>query len=135
MPKSSERQLIQERKEKAKKLAETFERAKQKLAELNEAKAYVLSAFHPGMEILHRAYGRGSISEISGKSLTVQFESRGSMSLGILMCVINGLITVEDDAFQERLNGYRTILRQDNQINNAYEMAEKAFLPYAEFLE
>lgn len=135
VPKSNERKLMQERKEKAQELAETLEKAKQKLAELNEAKAFVAQVFQPGTVVRHKTFGTGTISEVSDSNFTAQFPSVGSKSLGTIMCIVNSLITVDDSETQEKLNGYRDILRQDQQICTAVNWAEKALLPYAEYLE
>ena len=135
VPKSSERQLITERKEIAVRLAQALETAKQKLAELDDAKAFVTGVFKPGTVIRHRSFGVGTISEVSDATFTAQFPSDGDKSLGLVTCVANALITVEDTELQAKLNGYRDILRQNQRIRDAVELAEKAFLPYAEYLE
>ncbi|MCR4621964.1 MAG: hypothetical protein K5663_07770 [Clostridiales bacterium] len=134
-PKSSERQLMQERKEKARKLAETLATAKQKLAELDEAKSFVASVFQPGTVIRHKTFGMGTISEVSDTAFTAQFPSVGDKSLGLATCVANALISVEDAETMVKLNCYRDILKQDQRIRDAAYWAEKAFLPYAEYLE
>ena len=135
VPKSSERQLMQERKEKAEKLARDLDTAKHKLAELDKAKAFIISVFQPGTVIRHRSFGMGTISEVSDTAFTAQFPSGGNKSLGITTCVANALITVEDAEAQAKLNSYRDILKQDQRIRDAVDLVEKAFLPYAEYLE
>ena len=135
VPKSSERQLMMERKEKAEELAQTLETAKQKLSELDKAKAFVASVFKPGTVIRHRSFGVGTISEVNNTTFTAQFPSVGDKSLGLTMCVANAIIAVEDTETQAKLNGYRDILKQEQRIRDAVDIAEKAFLPYAEFLE
>ena len=89
----------------------------------------------PGTVIRHRSFGVGTISEVSDATFTAQFPSVGDKSLGLATCVANALITVDDIEVQEKLNSYRDILKQDQRIRDAAHLAEKAFLPYAEFLE
>ena len=134
-PKSAERKLMQERKEKAQELADALEKAKQKLAELDEAKAYAAGVFQPGAEVRHKAFGTGTVSEVNDSTFTAHFSSAGIKSLNILTCIVNALVTVEDREIQEKLNGYRDILRRDQQICDAVSWAEKALLPYSEYLE
>ena len=134
-PKSAERKLMQERKEKALELADALDKAKQELAELDEAKAFAAGVFQPGAIVHHKAFGTGTVSEVNEKTFTAQFSFAGTKSLGLLKCIANTLITVEDREIQEKLNGYRDILRRDQQICDAVSWAEKALLPYSEYLE
>ncbi|MBO4837211.1 MAG: hypothetical protein J5564_05905 [Clostridia bacterium] len=134
-PKSAERKLMQERKEKALELADALDKAKQKLAELDEAKAFAAGVFQPGTIVHHKAFGTGTVSEVNETTFTAHFSSAGTKSLDILTCIVNALVTVEDREIQEKLNGYRDILRRDQQICDAVSWAEKALLPYSEYLE
>ena len=135
VPKSSERQLMMERKEKAEELAQILEAAKQKLSELDKAKVYVASVFKPGTVIYHRSFGVGTISEVSDTTFTAKFPSVGDKSLGLATCVANALITIDDAETQVKLNSCRDILKRDQRIRDAADMAKKAFLPYAKYLE
>ncbi|MCR4621181.1 MAG: hypothetical protein K5663_03795 [Clostridiales bacterium] len=112
-----------------------IETAKQKLAELDDTKAFMAGVFKLGTVIRHRSFGVGTICEVSDTTFTARFPSVGDKSLGLATCVANELITVEDAETQAKLNSYRDILKQDQRIRDAVDIAEKAFLPYAEYLE
>ena len=134
VPKTGERKLMQDRKEKAQALAAELEDAKAQLALLDEAKAYLAEAFAEGTKIRHRTFGEGVVQDLSGTNITAQFAKSGQKTLDIIACVINNLISVEDEAVSEKLQGYHDVLAKDHQIRNAVSWAEKALAPYADYL-
>ncbi len=134
VPGTGERHLMQERKEKARKLAEELEAAREELALLDQAKAYLNRAFPAGGKIRHKAFGEGTITENAGTTMTVLFPKAGQKTLGTLTCVVNGLIAAEDDEVQKRLLSYRDILRRDRQILSAVSRTERELRQYAEYL-
>ncbi len=135
VPKGFERRLLQGLKEKAKELEEHYDAAAQRLAELEKASEYTSGVFREGLTIRHKAFGEGKIIGTDGGSITVQFPTVGVKNLGTNMCVANGLITLEDGDVLAKLEGFRDILRQEQQIRNAVLFAEKALMPFAEYLE
>lgn len=133
-PKTSERKLMQERKEKAAELADALDEAKKRLAELNDAKAWISRTIQPNVKIHHKAFGEGTIIQASESSMTVHFKSVGQKTLGPIACVANGLIRFDDEEVQSTALEYKDILRQDEQIRTAVKWAEKELAPYAEYL-
>ena len=133
VPRSGERKVMQEKKDKALELAADLEAAQKDLQALEEAKAYVNSALVPGTAVRHKAFGAGEITGAAEGTLTVKFAA-GEKSLGAVTCVANELIEPEDEGIREKLNGYRDILKKDQQIRNVVSWAEKALLPYVEYL-
>ena len=134
VPKTSERHVMQERKDKARQLAANLDEAKKQLAMLEKAKAYLNTVFAPGAVIRHTTFGEGTIIEVNGTNMTVAFREAGQKTLGILACFVNGLVTVKDSAAQEHLLEYKDILRRDRQIRSGVSIAEKDLLPYTEYL-
>ena len=135
VPKSAERKLIQERKEKARELSAALEKAQKELEQLNEGKAFLSETFKPGVIIQHKSYGEGEIVQVGDKNMTVSFPKAGQKTLGIIMCVVNELCTVEDEQVQAKLKGYRDILRRHVQIRDAVSRSERALIPYTDYLD
>ena len=134
VPRSGERKLIQERKNKAKELSDALQDARGQLDQLNEAKAYLSSIFQQGAVIRHKAYGDGEILKADGKNMTVSFPGVGEKTLGITACAVNGLVLVEDPQVQAALPGYQDVLRREDQIRGAVSRYERELAPYAEYL-
>ena len=134
IPKTGERKLMQERKEKAIELTGALEEAKKRLASLNDAKAWLNRAIQPNVIIHHRAFGEGTIIRASESSMTVHFKSVGQKALGPIACVANGLVRFDDEKVQAMASQYQDILRQDEQIRTAVKWAEKELAPYADYL-
>ena len=134
-PKSKERQLMQERKNKAVELSNNLEEARAKVQELENAREYVNSVFVPGVTIHHKSFGDGTIRENKGTNIVVGFPTVGEKQLGTFVSAANGIIKVDADDYMERIDGYRDVLKKENSIRTAYSYAEKQFAPYAEYLD
>jgi hypothetical protein len=133
-PKTGERKLMQERKEKAQELAARLTEAQEQLAQLNSATEWLRDTLKPGITIRHKSFGEGVIQELTDKAITVQFSGVGKKTLGTITCVSNGLIRFADEEKQTDLLQYKEILRKDEQIRNAVRWAEQELIPYAEYL-
>lgn len=134
IPKTGERKLMQERKEKAQELAAKLAEAQERLVQLNTATDWLRDAVKPGTTIQHKSFGEGVIQELTDKAITVQFSGVGKKTLGIITCVGNGLIRFAEEEKQTDLLHYKEILRKDEQIRNAVRWAEQELIPYAEYL-
>ena len=64
---------MQERKEKAKKLAAELKKTKARLADLDVARDYLLSVFVPGSAVHHKTFGDGTITEVKGTNCITQY--------------------------------------------------------------
>ena len=133
-PKTGERKLMQERKEKAQGLAAKLAEAQEQLAQLNSAVEWLWDALQPGTRIWHKSFGEGVIQELTDKTIKVQFAGAGNKTLGTIACIGNGLIRLSDEGKQAELIQYKDILRKDEQIRNAVRWAEQELMPYAEYL-
>lgn len=134
-PKTKERQLMQERKEKAVMLAGKLEEAKRNLERLEEAKEYVNAAFSEGKTIHHTKYGDGTIKANSGTIITVDFPEIGEKQLGTFVSAANGIISPTDEGYSEKIADYKALLKKEDSVKVALSVAEKEFAPYSEYLE
>lgn len=134
-PKNSERKLMQERKEKARQIAEELETAKARLALLTEAKAFLHEIFIPGKTVLNKVFGEGIIMDVTETRLIVNFASVGTKDLGLLMSVANKIISLNEEGYDASIDKYRSVLLQEKQIENAVSSAEKRLTPYLEYLD
>lgn len=134
-PKSKERQLMQERKEKALQLSRNLEKARARLQELEKAKEYVNSLYSAGAAVHHKKYGDGMIKRNSGTIITVEFPEIGGKQLGTFISAANGIITMDADGYADRIDSYRELLKNESSIKSGLSYAEKEFAPYAEYLD
>lgn len=135
VPKSSERHLMQERKEKALELNAALDQAEKKWAEFNEAKAYLGEAFRIGNTVRHKLFGEGTIAEVTDTNMTVVFPNAGRKMLGMVACAVNGLVSVDNADVQARMLGYRDILQKKDVICSAVNRLKRELLAYSEYLE
>ena len=134
-PKTKERQLMQERKEKAKQLSDNLQQAKQRMLDFEEAVEYVNSVFCTGATLQHKSYGTGNITENNGRIITVQFPDVGEKQLGTFISASNGIIKSDVPDYEARIAEYKNILKSENSLKTAVSYAEKELAPYAEYLE
>lgn len=133
-PKSKERQLMQERKEKAVKLSDNLEKAKIELEVLEEAIFFINKILIKGEEIYHKKFGTGVITNNDGTSLTVGFSNGEEKKLGTVLVVANGFVSLKD-TYQNKIDEYRNILKKEKAIRTAVSYAEKELAPYIEYLD
>ena len=133
-PKSGERQLVQERKQKAQELAAKLAEAEEQLALLNKAKIAICEILEPGIPINHKSFGRGIIEQANEKNVIVQFSDANQKTLGLVACVANGLIRCDNEEIQAVLTKHQSILKRDYQISAAVRRAYKELIPYTDFL-
>ena len=134
-PKTSERQLMQERKEKAKELYDKMMLARKDMQRYAEAKEYVNSVYAEGVCLRHRKYGEGTIINRDGDNITVEFPKIGLKKLGTHQSVAIGVISITSEDYAERIKEYVEVLKKENSIKTALSYSEKQFQPYAEYLE
>ncbi|HBG8070153.1 TPA: hypothetical protein KRF88_002737 [Clostridioides difficile] len=134
-PKSKERQLMQERKEKAIRLSNALEEARKKVAALEEAKAYINSALAVGTTVHHGKYGDGTVKSNGGTSVVIEFPEIGEKQFGTAIATANGIIKPEVPGYEEKIEEYKDLLKKDSSIMSALSFAEKEFAPYSDYLE
>ena len=134
-PKSKERQLMQERKEKAMRLSATLEEARAKAKELEEAKKYINSVLTVGVVVHHGKYGDGTVKSNGGTSVVVAFPEVGEKQFGTVIAMANGIIKPEVPGYIEKIKVYKDVLKKEGSIISGLSFAEKEFAPYSEYLE
>lgn len=131
-PKNSERQLIQAKKEKAAELKRALDVALEASSEFDKIKNLLYEELTIGKKVNHKIFGIGSITEINGSRLSVNFEQAGVKELGINLSFANGLITMEDLVLQKE---QKDLLGNESKIRNTVLLAQKAVAPYLEYLD
>lgn len=134
-PKSKERQILKEKKEKAALLFEKLQKAKTEKDRLYEALDYINSVFVKGSELNHKSLGKGIIKETTDTTITVEFTDSGIKKLGTVLSAVNGIISVDTDDYKDNINKYRTLLKNESNIKNAYNRAEREMAEYSDYLE
>lgn len=136
-PKSKERQLILERRNKAKQLFEDLKTKRQLLAEYTTALAYLNNTFIPGASLVHKTFGIGIITNKTDSAITVHFDSVGDKTLGTAVAAANRLICPAQDAeaFSAYIAEHSNDLLNGGSYTRQVESAEKALAPYTEYLE
>ena len=133
-PKSKERQLMQERKEKAIRLSAALEEARAKAKELEEAKEYLNSVLTEGVLVHHGKYGDGTVKSNGGTSVVVDFPEVGEKQFGTVIATVNGIIKPDVPGYAEKIETYKDVLKKEGTIMSGLSFAEKEFAPYSEYL-
>lgn len=132
--KSKERQLMQERKEKAIRLSAALEEARAKAKELEEAKEYLNSVLTEGVLVHHGKYGDGTVKSNCGTSVVVDFSEVGEKQFGTVIATVNGIIKPDVAGYAEKIETYKDVLKKEGTIMSSLSFAEKEFAPYSEYL-
>ena len=134
-PKTKEKQLIQEKKEKAVRFAEELKTAQDELKKLQEALEYLNMVFKIGAGIQHKKYGMGTITDNNGSSIEIEFANGDKKKFGMVLSAVNNIIVSQTDDYAEQMQKYREILKKEAAIKNAVSYAEKNFAEYAEYID
>ena len=134
-PKTKEKQLIQEKKEKALRLSKDLEEARADYEQLMAALQYLDEAYAVGTMIRHKKYGEGRITDKHGTTIEVNFQDGDIRRLGIVLSSVNDIIVSGIEGYGGHIEKCRDILKKESSIRSAVSFAEKNFAPYAEYLE
>ena len=134
-PKSKDRQVMQERKEKARELKANYDDAREQEKLLEEAKEYVNSVLCEGVVVHHKKFGDGTITGKNGSGIEVLFENGERKKLGTFVSVANGLITTDAEGFVERIEEYRDLLKKEKSITAAVGYAERQLSSCIDYLD
>ena len=134
-PKTKEKQLIQEKKEKAVRFAEELKAAQDELKKLQEALACLNMVFKIGEGIQHKKYGLGTITDNNGNSIEIEFANGDKKKFGMFLSAVNNIIVSQTDDYAEQMQKYRETLKKEAAIKNAVSYAEKNFAEYAEYID
>ena len=134
-PKTKERHLMQERKEKALLFADTLNEARENFKQLEDSKQYVDSQLTPGTHIVHKRFGEGIITDKDGGIITVSFFNYPDKSLSAYDLIAKGLISTDKNESEDELAKHRDILGKEELIKAKLTCAEKDFAKYSEYLD
>jgi hypothetical protein len=133
-PKSKEKKLYIENKNKADKLFAEYEQAKHESDKLKQALDYFTVIIQPGDKAIHKSYGEGVVKDINRKYISIEFAS-GIKQLSLPMVLGNKLIKFSVDGFEEKQAEYQAVLKKADSIAKAVERSVDALKPYEEYLD
>ena len=132
-PKSKEKQLIIEQKNKAKVLKSAYEEAKQKADYLDEALRYFTETIKEAGIVKHKAYGNCDVLSVDSKYIKLRIQKSGEdKQLGMANVIANGIISVDVLGFNEKKTEYINVLKKADSIPRNLEYASRALELYEE---
>ena len=134
-PKSKEKQLIIEQKNKAKTLLAAYDAAKAEADELAEAFAYLVSVIKEAGTVQHRAYGECEVLSVDSRYLKLKVLKTGEeKQLGLSVVIANGIVSVTTDDYKKKREQYLPLIKKADSIPRALDYASRALEPYEEYL-
>ena len=134
-PKSKEKQLIVEQKNKARALKAAYEEAREKAEKLDEALCYFTKTIKEAGTVKHKAYGECDVLSVDSKYLKLRVKKTGEeKQLGTAVVIANGIISMEEPGFAERKTEYGDVLKKADSIPRNLEYAARALEPYEGYL-
>ena len=133
--KVKEKQLIQEKKEKANRLEKELEDVQEEFQKLQEAMEYFDSIFEVGTNIRHKRYGLGTITARSDNIIEVAFIKGEKKKFGMIVSIINSIIRPQGVDCTEQMKKNIDILKRKTAIKSAVSYAEKNLSEYTEYLD
>jgi len=135
-PKSKEKQLIIEQRNKAQELLERYENAVANREKLNETLEYFSTAVRPGDSVVHKKNGRSVVISIDRDRLAIKCDNlEKNTVLGLATVISNGIIRYETEDFSQKLEEYQAVLKRIDSIEKEVEYSERALEPYKGYLE
>lgn len=135
-PKSKEKQLIVEQKNKAKSLLAAYDDAKLAVDNLDEALMYFASAIKDVGIVKHKMYGDCEVITVDPRYLKIRIVKSGEeKQLGLAIVIANGIISLDNDEFKEKKDQYLPLLKKADSVPRTLEYAARALEPYKEYLE
>lgn len=133
-PKMKEKNLMIERKLKAQRMLDNYQKALENYDELNKALVFVEKSLLPGTLMVHKTFGTGELVSYSNGVVEVSFQT-GNKKLGLAMALSMGLVKIADTNIATEILQYIPYLKDKDAIINAFARAEKELEPYKEYLE
>jgi len=135
-PKSKEKQLIVEQKNKAKSLLAAYDEAKLAVDNLDEALMYFSSSMKAAGTVRHKMYGECEVITVDPRYLKIRIVKSGEEKLlGLAVVISNGIISLDTDEFKEKKDLYLPLLKKGESVPRALEYAARALEPYKEYLD
>ena len=135
-PKSKEKQLIIEQKNKAKELQMAYEKCRENAERLNDALQYFVSAIIEAGAVIHRAYGECDVLSVDKRYMRIEVRRSGEeKQLGLAVVIMNGIVNVDSLEFDAKRTEYMDVLKKADSIPRNLEYASRALEPYEEYLD
>lgn len=135
-PKSKEKQLIVEQKNKAKELLSAYDEAKLAVENLDEALMYFASSMKSAGKVKHKMYGQCEVITVDPRYLKIKIVKSGEeKQLGLAVVIANGIIVIDSDEFKEKKDHYLPLLKKADSIPRTLEYVARALEPYKEYLD
>ena len=134
-PKSKEKQLIIEQKNKAKELQMAYEKCRENAERLNDALQYFVSAIIEAGGVGHKAYGDCDVISVDERYIRIKVRKSGEeKQLGLAVVIMNGIVNVDSLEFDAKRTEYMDVLKKADSIPRNLEYASRALEPYEEYL-
>ena len=135
-PKSKEKQLIVEQKNKAKELLSAYDEAKLAVENLDEALMYFATSMKSAGKIKHKMYGECEVITVDPRYLKIKIVKSGEeKQLGLAVVIANGIISLDTEEIKEKKDLYLPLLKKADSIPRTLEYAARALEPYKEYLD
>lgn len=135
-PKSKEKQLIVEQKNKAKALLSAYDDAKFAVENLDEALMYFASSLKSAKVVKHKMYGECEVVTVDPRYLKIRIVKSGEeKQLGLAVVIANGIISLDTEEFKEKKELYLPLLKKAESVPRTLEYAARALEPYKEYLD
>ena len=135
-PKSKEKQLIVEQKNRAKELLSAYDEAKLAVENLDEALMYFASSMKSAGKVKHKMYGECEVITVDPRYLKIKIVKSGEeKQLGLAVVIANGIIVIDSDEFREKKELYLPLLKKAESVPRTLEYAARALEPYKEYLD
>lgn len=135
-PKSKEKQLIIEKKNKAAKLLEAYERAKADKERLAEAYEVLEKELQVGEWLIHKKYGRGKILSYDKQYIEIYFQDIEEIKrFGVMTLFANNIVKLERKESACVIEDIVPFLKRREGIERIYGYSEKELQPYLEYLD
>lgn len=133
---AKEKQLLLEKKEKAIRYAKELREAQGEFEKLQEALDYLSNVFKTGEIVQHKKYGKGTVVTVNVQEdrLEVEFTAGEKKKLGMVLSIVNNIISSLHEDYAAQMQTYRNILKKKSTIEKAVSYAEKNFEEYANWL-
>lgn len=135
-PKSKEKQLIVEQKNKAKVLKAAYIEAEEKVQLLEDALNYFINAISDAGTVKHKAYGLCEVLSVDSRYIRLKIQKTGEeKQLGLAVVIANGIITLDKPDFSEKKAKYQDVMKKADSLPRNLDYAARALEPYEEYLD
>lgn len=133
-PKTKERQLMQEKKNKAQELLEKLGTAQKQNEKLEQALQEISAMLSIDANVKHSLYGKGKISSKNENAITVTVENGKVLILGTPECIAEGFISIESEKDKDHMAEIKEILKNRFAIESTLAYMEKQFALYSDYI-